>query len=388
MRLLKKSKQNKVSPSTGTISNEASKQEWNPYKNRILLAMYYESVESYRAIVSSTGIEGFCDMLIVNGSLNLAKWRAIGNVDDIMNKYYESQQKPKPFETSSIPAVLVEDSVGLTVCCKKNDITKRLGILDNVDLHSDFSLHGPVHVNTDRAIHNIDVSPTSRSRSWIYTAFDCKADVKHRFTEIIHWTYFQPGCNFEIPLNSGIHSCEKIACADRWHQMARKISVNIDGEADQHVLASPTKCRMHVQCFQALQQHVDELSTDDFEESNAQTSMYSHQLIDAYKPKGLLKCLQSILLHLCFCGIAVCPTLFFFIFWGVNTVNVYLIHPYWTPGFFFVIYALIFVAVAAAYLSLSYLDFPFLFYGKKGSYKMWTFLKLHYFIFSPFIGSL
>jgi hypothetical protein len=374
---------------------------WNPYADRIILAivtMYYESVESYRGIVTSTGIEGFCDLLIVNGSLNLAKWKALGTIDQIMDEYQKSQStKPTQNQSSRIPALCVlEAGETLKIVCQQKNIDEKLNStsLHGVDFHADFSLHhdGPTAVTKERS----DIKP--EGCAWPLKS--CILDAKHRFYETIKWKDFQPGCNFELdPLGTG--KC-RVTTADKRHQIAgpekekekHHILVEIQSDSkDQKPVES--NCHMHVHCFHALQHQVDALSTDDFEENNVQMSLYSNQLLDAYKPKGLAQSLQSVLIHVCFCGIAVCPTLFFFIFWGINTVNVYLLHWHWTPGFFFFCYSMIFFGIVAVYLSLSYLDFPFLFYAKQGGhgYKLpflssfAKFFKLHYFLFSPLIGT-
>ena len=123
------------------------------------------------------------------------------------------------------------------------------------------------------------------------------------------------------------------------------------------------------------------MCADEFEFSNPSTALYSHQLLHAYKPRGLLNASLSTLIHSCFCGFAVCPTLFFFVFWAYNNVNAYLIHPYWTPAAYVIIYVIIFAGVCVAYLLVVYLEFPFIFYGKSLISE-----DINYFCFKPFIG--
>jgi hypothetical protein len=51
--------------------------KFNPYAHRALLvvaAIFFDSAEAYRAIVSGTGVEFFMDLLIVNSSVNAKKW--------------------------------------------------------------------------------------------------------------------------------------------------------------------------------------------------------------------------------------------------------------------------------------------------------------------------
>jgi hypothetical protein len=50
---------------------------FNPFAHRTLLvlaAIFFDSAEAYRSIVSSTGVEFFMDLLVVNGSANIKKW--------------------------------------------------------------------------------------------------------------------------------------------------------------------------------------------------------------------------------------------------------------------------------------------------------------------------
>jgi len=58
-----------------------------------------------------------------------------------------------------------------------------------------------------------------------------------------------------------------------------------------------------------------------------------------------------------------------------------LIHPYWTPAAYVIIYIEVFAGISVGYLLVVYLEFPFIFYGKSLISR-----DINYFWFRPIIG--
>jgi hypothetical protein len=83
-----------------------------------------------------------------------------------------------------------------------------------------------------------------------------------------------------------------------------------------------------------------------------------------------------------FCTLTICPTLVFFTIWGFNAVKTYAIHPFYSPAAYFVIVALIYMAIVFLYFFILYLDFPYLFYGQSMCSS-----NVSYFCFKPFTGA-
>jgi hypothetical protein len=441
----------KIEPEPVTVNGV----NFNPFQERIVLAIaaiFWESVESYRAIVSSTGLEGFCDMLIVNGSLNLSKWKIIGTIDQIMDEFHSNKSSrnegpgnPNPGH-SRIPAFLSKDATNSkkNITCRKSDIEGRLKQTQHSSSGiADCSLHGPASssqdfiqaaASNDGFLKTLKMIPEAngffaKAEAWF-------SDAKHRYEENIEWDPFQPGCSFEIDLNSKLmeqtggesnttamvaelQQSTKHSSADvrftvvdkpkrklvrniRFtvvDQPKRKLFTNTSDNSatielvddnekvvaespkNEKVVAESPNCHLHLQCFQALELKVEKMCADEFEFSNPSSTMYSHQLLHAYRPRGALNSSLSCLFHSCFCVCAVCPTLFFFVFWAYNNVNLYLIHPYWTPAAYVIIYTIVFAGICVAYLLVVYLDFPLVFYGKSLISQ-----DINYFWFKPFIG--
>jgi hypothetical protein len=425
--------------------NEKSAFDWNPYKDRIILtaaAIFYESVNSYRAIVSSTGLEGFCDMLIVNGSLNLSKWKIIGTIDQIMDEFHQNGSS-KSAGDSRIPAFLATDAKDMSkITCRRSHIEDMLKETQNssTGFHADCTLHGPANSSKDDFVElsksDVEFSKTktlkmiSEANGIISQAYEWFTDAKHRYEEDIEWRPFQPGCSFEMGLNSKTQTKFQTAGGDppdtairptskphvddassnaagqkspaastkivfndvrftvvgkpnrKPETSKRKVCKSIELVDDnEEVVQGDPNCHLHIQCFQALEQKVEALCADEFEFSNPSTALYSHQLLHAYKPRGMLNASLSCLIHSCFCGFLVCPTLFFFVFWAYNNVNAYLIHPYWTPAAYVIIYIEVFAGISVGYLLVVYLEFPFIFYGKSLISR-----DINYFLFKPIIG--
>ncbi len=425
--------------------NEKSAFDWNPYKDRIILtaaAIFYESVDSYRAIVSSTGLEGFCDMLIVNGSLNLSKWKIIGTIDQIMDEFHQNGST-KSVGDSRIPAFLATDVKEMSkITCRRSHIEDMLKETQSSSsgFHADCSLHGPACSSKgdfDQLTKSNAEFPKTKTLKMISEANGlfsqaCEwfTDAKHRYEEDIEWRPFQPGCSFEMSLNSKTQTKFQTTGGDPPETIIRRIakphvddaSSNAAGQKspaapnkiifddvrftvvgkpnrnpetskrkvcktielvddDEQVVQGDPNCHLHIQCFQALEQKVEALCADEFEFSNPSTALYSHQLLHAYKPRGMLNASLSCLIHSCFCGFAVCPTLIFFFLWAYNNVNVYLIHPYWTPAAYVLIYVEVFAGISVGYLLVVYLEFPFIFYGKSLLSR-----DINYFWFKPIIG--
>jgi hypothetical protein len=403
--------------------NSCPFEDFNPFQDRIIMtvaAIFYESVESYRAIVSSTGIEGFFDMLIVNGSLNLSKWKIIGTIDQIMDEFHQKQSEKDgtrelPFD-SRIPAFLAEDMSKIT--CRRSFLQAKIKKMQNSSSKTDCTLHGPATCSQDvvrftESNHGVPktVKMISEASGIVSKAKIWLTDSKHSYEEHIDWRPFQPGCLFEMDVNlklqenpGGKYSksgsiadlqkspepgTAKIVSGDVRLQFFgntfHKSETNKINDCTSIELVDDEEhtinCHLHVQCFQALEQKVEAMCADEFEFSNTSSALYSHQLLHAYRPRGVLNNSLSILIHSCFCGLAVCPTLFFFVFWAYNNVNTYLIHPYWTPAAYVVIYTVVFAGICVVYFLVVYLEFPFIFYGKSLISE-----DINYFWFKPVIG--
>jgi hypothetical protein len=359
--------------------------EWNPFQDRIILtvaAIFFESVESYRAIVASTGVESFLDMLIVNGSLNLKKWKVLGSIDEIMDEHHKQKDASMGWHQSRIPAFFHPRLEQIDVkrpalktrkiSCLRSDVEKK--VKGGVELHGDFSLHGPAYSSKDALRLTGSYDGFSKS-------INITSDSQYRFTESIEWQPFQPGCSFELKWK---HQLEKptflvakkmlrlheknpesnepaetrcIVVDDTIRKDTPEIKLELVSEVESKEFPVPN-CHLHVQCFQALQNKVESMtSSDDFEASNTNMDLYAHQLLDAYKPKGRIA-LVSPFLHALVCGGAACPMLFLFVFWAYNAMSTYLIHPMWTPAAYVIILALFYGGIVVCYFLIVYLDFP------------------------------
>jgi hypothetical protein len=316
----------------------------------------------------STGVESFFDMLTVNGSLNLRKWKMLGSIDEIMEEHYLKHALPGHTQTSRIPAVFESefetDKFKMAkITCDQTHIEQLLHGAhgSSGQFHADFSLHGPAYSSKD-AIR------LSGSKLELTKYIHIVGNAQKRFKETIQWKPFQPGCTFEIkwdrsnptfivsktPAKPKPPADSEYRCTvvDDTFRDAPEIKLEFGGEIKN------ANCHMHVQCFQALQQKVDSLtSVDDSDSGNTNMTMYSHQLLDAYKPKGK-SALISPFLHSVVCGGAACPMLFFFMFWGYNSMNTYMIHPVWTPAAYAIIVALFYGGIVVMYFLIVYLDFP------------------------------
>jgi hypothetical protein len=323
---------------------------------------------------------------------------------------------------SRIPAFCSEDMS--TITFRQSVIEGKLKKMQNSSsgFHTDCTLHGPASSskNVVRSTASNGGLPKSikmifEANGTVSKAKEWFTDAKHRYEEDIEWHPFQPGCSFDIDTNSQIQGTTggdsletnknaaeqenlelrptKMVFADvrftffgkpnykpeaNKSKKCTKIELVDDDESS---LAGNPNCHLHVQCFQALQQKVEAMCADEFEFSNSSSALYSHQLLHAYKPRGILNASLSALIHSCFCGFAMCPTLLFFVLWAYNNVNAYLIHPYWTPAAYVIIYVAIFAGISVAYLLVVYLEFPFIFYGKSLISE-----DINYFCFKPFIG--
>ena len=389
---------------------------WNPFKDRIILtvaAIFLESVESYRAIVSSTGLESFCDMLIVNGSFHLREWKLLGTIDEIMDEYHQqrlpsdgmaddycqqetSKNGPQILHHSRIPALYQTENVGSSIgatllprtvpskiTCKRSDLEQRLNsdsaqYSSSVDyFHTDCSLHYSEDAVHPAGSKSIEIVAKSRALNF----FEYK---ENPFIETHNWRSFQPGCSFEIEWDKALE--EKIAIDDirctvnKDHSMPR-IKMDL---ADEMVSGAGVPCYMHIQCFAALQRKIEAVSTDECEVSGTDATVYSHRLIDAYKPKGNNVFLSPIC-HSFACFCAICPALGLFTLWGFSANDTYLIHPYQTPAAYFCIFALVYFFIAFLYVFLAYLDFPYLFDShirQFSSFSKWSFWFHTFFNFS------
>jgi hypothetical protein len=363
---------------------------WNPFKDRVVLtvaAIFLESIESYRAIVSATGVESFCDMLIVNGSSQLRKWKLLGSIDEIMDVFHrpfnifskdefgdcDSQQKiskngSQSFKHSRIPALCIGAAPLHKIKCKRSDLNSVQKSSSADDFHSDCSLH----YLEDGAL------PTASSGSFRRN-IQIVADDK--FTENNEWLPFRPGCTFEIEWQQA--PTNDIHFTVNHNHLMPSIKMDLADFADETDASAelPCPCYMHIQCFDALQQKVEAMSTDECEVNSTDAKLYSHQLLDAYKPKGT-KAMHSMLLHSIVCTLVICPTLAFFVLWGFNAVDTYSIHPYKTPAAYFAIFSLIYMSIVFLYFFLVYMEFPYLFYGK----SMYS-SNISYSCFKPVTGA-
>ena len=142
-------------------------------------------------------------------------------------------------------------------------------------------------------------------------------------------------------------------------------------------------CHMHTQCFRALQKRVEEIESGEDEggDDGSHRTLYAHQLLDAYKPKGTTA-LISPYLHSIVALAAVVPTLAFFGYLAYNQLIYYSMSVYWSLAIYFVIFAGAYIGLAVFYFMNVYLDFPYLFYGTSlVSYK------INHFFFSPLTGA-
>ena len=396
----------KSEPSPGVVfgapifkSNETL--NWNPFRDRIILAtaaIFFESVESYRAITSSTGVESFMDLLIVNGSKNLRKWKPLGSIDFIMDSFHKSKQ----LENSRIPALFQASSADKSkqwdIRCKKSDIKDRLSRASQKigDFSADFSLHGPA-VSSQVAVK------LTGSNSGFTQNIVVSVDQKS-FNEKLEWQPFQPGCIFQMKWPASFFQMKWPASA----QSAKKVHVtksplNEDEMKEGHLqftISDETRsvpdvnvqfvdaitapnCHMHTQCFRALQKRVEEIESGEDEggDDGSHRTLYAHQLLDAYKPKGTTA-LISPYLHSIVALAAVVPTLAFFGYLAYNQLIYYSMSVYWSLAIYFVIFAGAYIGLAVFYFMNVYLDFPYLFYGTSlVSYK------INHFFFSPLTGA-
>jgi hypothetical protein len=368
---------------------------WNPFKDRIILtvaAIFLESVESYRAIVSSTGLESLCDMLIVNGSFQLRKWKLLGTIDEIMDDYHQQRlsgneddccqqatlkNAPQILHHSRIPALYKSENderpITSKITCKRSDLEQKLNsdsvqFSSSVDyFHTDCSLHysedaGRPAASNSACHKSIEIVARSRFEKLSSCSLDFFEFKENPFIETHKWRSFQPGCNFEIEWKKDAEekgAFDDIQCnstVNRDHFMP-KIKMEL---SDETILRDGVPCYMHIQCFAALQQKVEAMSTDECEVSSTDATVYSDRLIDAYKPKGM-NALLSPICHSFVCFFAVCPALGLFTLWGFSGNDTYLVHPYWTPGAYFFVFALIYFSIVFLYLFFAYLDFPLLF---------------------------
>jgi hypothetical protein len=292
--------------------------KWNPFRDRIILttaAIFFEGVESYRAITSSTGVESFFDLLIVNGSNNLRKWKLLGSIDEIMNDFH------KHHKGSRIPAVFEpHDAAGFVIRCSKIDVTSTLSrVALNSSGASDFSLHGP-------AVSSKDSIQLTGSNDAFHQSIVVNSS-KKSFSEKLEWLPFQPGCVFQMRWSSlqNKENGTTFSMADNKNSITVSgdtrsvpdITVKfVEGELDE------PNCHLHTQCFQALQKKVEEITTGE-SDGKADASgriLYAHQYLDAYKPKGKAA-LISPFFHSVIALAAVIPTLAFFVLLGWSQIT-------------------------------------------------------------------
>jgi hypothetical protein len=316
-------------------SNETLK--WNPFRDRIILAtiaIFFESVESFREICSSTGVESFFDLLIVNGSKNLKKWKPLGSIDYIMNNFHhkkasnkDSQESPDSQRNFRIPAFFEgtacnpdSEEVAWTLHCERKTIGEHFKQDDEFP-RLDFSLHGPA-VSSRDAVQLDKVSPFIKIHI---------NDNQKTFRENIAWQPFQPGCIFHMkwpstlktihgkPSDSNESSDQETSfiVSDSTCTVP-KITFQFDPVESGDVKLYPN-CHMHMKCFHALQQRVEEIEKAEGEDgadvSNA--DLYAHQFLDAYKPKGK-NAIISPFLHASISIATIVPTFAFFGFWAYN----------------------------------------------------------------------
>jgi hypothetical protein len=335
-------------------------------------------------------------MLIVNGSAAMRKWKLLGSIDEIMDEYHrplnnvsnESRDTQEVLKSghSRIPAHCSLDIKGAAlpgIVCMRTDLNSVQKSSSEDAFHADCSLH---YYEGSMPRMKMDLDDKTSARP-IGSNSSCQKTIKivseNKFTETNEWLPFQPGCTFEIewhkasPTDEIDDVTDDIRCTVAKHQHMPNIKMNI---ADKPVAGAP--CYMHIQCFEALQQKVEAMcAADECETTSTEATLYSHQLLDAYKPKGK-NAMYSVLIHNIFCTLTICPTLAFFTIWGFNAVETYAIHPFHTPAAYFVIVALIYMAMCFLHFLLIYLDFPYLFYGQ----SMFS-SNASYFCFKPFTGA-
>ena len=140
-------------------------------------------------------------------------------------------------------------------------------------------------------------------------------------------------------------------------------------------------CHMHTQCFQALQKRVEEISGEDGGKDDGNRVLYSHQFLDAYKPKGKAAIITPYV-HSIIGLTAVGPTLMFFGLLAYNQLVYYSMILFWSLATYFLIFAIFYIFIAIYYFLCVYLEFPYLFYGTSlVSYK------INHFFFSPLTGA-
>ncbi len=410
-------------------SNEVLK--WNPFRDRIILtttAIFFESVESYRCISSSTGVESFFDLLIINGSENLRKWTMLGSIDDIMNAFHNKKMP----ETSRIPAVFQPsdktDKTEWAIRCMKSDVADRLKRMaqstpdvDSYIFDADFSLHGPA-VSSKDAIQLIGSNDMFHQSIIVHPS-------QKLFSEKLEWQPFQPGCIFVLERDAkkadqGATRAQGSSALDgkfvrKWDDTSiasvRRMadnSITVSGDtrtvpditvqfvdvpdkekAEQYAYVPKTtkqfvneikapNCHMHTQCFQALQKRVEEISSgEDGGKEEGSRVLYSHQFLDAYKPKGKAAIISPFI-HCTIAVAAVVPTFMFFGLLAYNQLVYYSMILYWSLATYFLIFAIIYVFIGVYYFFCVYLEFPYLFYGTSlVSYK------INHFFFSPLTGA-
>ncbi len=318
--------------------------KWNPFRDRIILtvaAIFFEGVESYRAITSSTGVESFFDLLIVNGSENLRKWKFLGSIDEIMNAFHNKDARNLQ-NNARIPA-LFEPSEGTdwVIRCGSSDVADKLTrVAQNVSgaSKSDFSLHGP-------AVSSKDAIQLTGTNHAFQQSIEVDASRKC-FSEKLEWQPFQPGCVFQMGWPSKSISSAKENRRDsttdsgstndgskavKYSMSDNQNSITVSGDTRtvpditvQFVdkLDSAPNCHLHAQCFQALQKKVEDITSgDDNEKADTSSKiLYSQQYLDAYKPKGK-NALISPFLHCIIALAAVIPTLSFFGLLGSSPVR-------------------------------------------------------------------
>jgi hypothetical protein len=292
--------------------------KWNPFRDRIILtiaAIFFEGVESYRAITSSTGVESFFDLLIVNGSDNLRKWKLLGSIDEIMNDFHKHHK-----EGSRIPAVFEPHDVGgFVIRCSKIDDKSTLNrVAQNSSGASDFSLHGP-------AVSSKDSIQLTGSNDAFHQSIVVDT-LKKSFSEKLEWFPFQPGCIFQMRWSSlqnevgttfSMADSENSITVSGDTRSVPAITVKfVEGKLDE------PNCHLHSHCFQALQTKVEEITTGDSDGRADASSriLYAHQYLDAYKPKGKAA-LISPFFHSIISLAAVIPTLAFFVLLGWSQIT-------------------------------------------------------------------
>jgi hypothetical protein len=233
------------------------------------------------------------------------------------------------------------------ITCKRSDFKsfRKLSRADSV--RADFSLHYPPAESGSSFENRIEIGAAQD------------------FTEKKNWLPFQPGCTFEIAWEKAQKESiqEGISCTvNRDHCMSSP-DFRIVTIPEPNASASDKSCYMHVQCFDALKQSLETITADDSVVNSVDATVYSHQLLDAYKPKGRFAT-YSVLIHFLVCAGLACPSLVLFTLWGFNAVETYAIHPYHTPAGYFYIFALIYMAIVFWYFFLVYLEFSYLIHGE------------------------